>query len=107
MKYEAWLAADETTKESLRAQWNGYADGYWHSLVLEASNRFRAEFGTNKHIISVNQGVYHCGVLIIGVHTDLPYPEKVELPEAYAGFPVYQFGAVQLGVQRDGAVPPV
>ena len=62
----------------------------------------RARFQTTPHVEEIHEGLYHCGELIIGVFTDLPYPHRVPLPEGYAGFRVLQFGAAEPKVEATG-----
>ena len=93
MTYEDWLGLSDAERASQQSQWNTYGDGYWHELVREATVRFRAQFGDTPHVVNINHGIYHGGLLIIAVNTELSYPQKAPLPETYAGFPVLQFCA--------------
>jgi hypothetical protein len=93
MTYDEWSALTDTERAAVRDRWNAYGPGYWHALVEEATSRFRAEFSRTPHVLAIDHGLYHGGLLIISVHTDLRYPHKVPLPETYVGFPVYQFCA--------------
>ena len=96
--FDQWIAMSEDEQARLESTWNPYAEGYWHGLRAEAQARFEKEFGTHAHVVEVHGGIYHGGMLIIGVTTDLPYPERItEIPEEYAGFPVMQFGQAKAG----------
>jgi hypothetical protein len=91
VKFDQWLTLSETEKQAEQACWNPYREGYWHDLLSEAAKRFEAEFASVTHVRDVHSGTYHGGELIIGVSTDLPYPQTITLPDSYLGFRVMQF----------------
>ena len=91
MDFDRWLSLSEEDRRATQKQWNVYGEGYWHSLVAQAAERFPAEFASRSHVRFVRHGIYHGGELIIGVTTDLPYPKIIRLPESYLGFRVMQF----------------
>jgi hypothetical protein len=93
VNYDDWSRLSESEQATVQAGWSAYGPGYWHELVREAAERFRAELGRTPHVVDVSHGLYHGGLLIIAVRTDLTYPDKAPLPERYAGFAVYQFCA--------------
>jgi hypothetical protein len=91
VKFDQWLTLSETEKQAEQACWNPYREGYWHDLLSEAAKRVEAEFASVTHVRDVHSGAYHSGELIIGVFTDLPYPQTITLPDSYLGFCVMQF----------------
>lgn len=91
MNFEEWLALSDSERLASQAEWQPYVDGYWHELVAEAANRLRTDIGYLPHVLDINFGVYHGGTLILGVVTDLKYPQVLELPSSYLGFPLMQF----------------
>lgn len=91
MGIQEWLALSNSERLERQKEWSVYEGGYWHDLVAEAAARLRSEIGQLPHVREINHGVYHGGTLILGVVTDLVYPEKLELPSYYLGFPVLQF----------------
>ena len=91
MDFDHWLSISGEERGDLQRQWNVYKEGYWHSLVESAAERFTSEFSSRPHVRSITHGIYHGGELIIGVTTDLPYPKMIRLPESYVGFRVMQF----------------
>jgi hypothetical protein len=91
MQFQEWLLLSDSARGECQKIWNTYGEGYWHRLLEEAANRFREEFAWTLHVLEINHGIYHGGTLIIGVVTDLPYPQRLELPVYYVGFPVMQF----------------
>jgi hypothetical protein len=98
MRYETWEALSAAEKTSLQEQWNPYGEGYWHDLLKEAATRFRNQFGSYPHVTDIHHGTYHGGELIVGVTTDLLYPNIISLPDTYAGFRVMQFGRMPRGI---------
>jgi len=72
ISFDEWLSLSESEQEQLQKEWNPYEEGYWHTLRAMAERRFRDEFGANPHILDVHGGIYHGGILIIGVTLDLP-----------------------------------
>ena len=103
MEFERWLSLSDVERLATQQQWNVYAEGYWHSLVAQAAQRFTQEFSSRPHIRDVRHGLYHGGELIIGVTTDLPYPKVIRLPESYLGFRVMQFAG---GTPEGSTVTP-
>jgi hypothetical protein len=91
MHFDHWLSLSDAERTTAEQQWNVYGDGYWHSLVASAAERFISDFTSRPHVRSITHGIYHGGELIIGVKTDLPYPKIIRLPESYLGFRVMQF----------------
>ena len=91
MNLNEWLSLSDTARVAERDSWDVYKEGYWHTLNEEVIARFRSEFASAPHIRLITGGVYHDGEFIVGVSTDLPYPQVIELPEEYLGFRVFQF----------------
>jgi hypothetical protein len=91
VKFDQWLKLSEAEKQAEQARWNAYGNGYWHDLLSEAAKRFEAEFKPLAHVRDIHSGTCHGGELIIGVSTDLPYPQTITLPDSYLGFRVMQF----------------
>jgi hypothetical protein len=91
MTFDHWLALSNAERLKLQESWSPYEDGYWHKLAEEAAARLRAEIGNLPHVRDIHFGTYHGGTLILGITTDLPVPERLELPSYYLGFPVLQF----------------
>jgi hypothetical protein len=90
--FDEWLQLSDAERESIKASWGArvYEDGYWHSLVEQAAQRFSDAYASARHVRRVFHSLYHGGELVIGVQTDLEYPRKLRLPESYLGFRVVQ-----------------
>jgi hypothetical protein len=91
MTIDQWLALSSAERSKLQESWNPYGDGYWHKLAEEAASLLRAEVGHLPHVRDITFGTYHGGTLILGIATDLHFPERLELPSYFLGFPVLQF----------------
>jgi hypothetical protein len=91
MLFQEWLALSDAERLEDQKRWRPNEDGYWQTLLREAAARFRCEFSTLPHVVDFNYGMYHGGTLILGVVTDLPVSQRVEVPSNYLGFPVLQF----------------
>jgi hypothetical protein len=91
MHFEEWVALSDSARVEIQKDWNPYAEGYWTDLLAQAAARFRGEFGHLPHLVDVAHGVYHGGTLIIGVVTDLPLAQRLDLPSSYLGFRLMQF----------------
>ena len=91
MTFDRWLSLSDAERLADQQRWNTYGEGYWHTLLAEAATRFEAEFAAVPHVRDIHHGTYHGGDLIIGVTTDLPYPQTITLPDSFLGFRVMQF----------------
>ena len=91
MRFEEWLALSDSARLEAQKDWLPYQQGYWTDLLSQAATRFREETAGLPHLVDVNYGTYHGGTLIIGVVTDLPLSERLDLPAYYLGFPLLQF----------------
>jgi hypothetical protein len=102
--FEHWLSLSDPERCADQQHWNAYGEGYWHALLAEAAKRFELEFASVSHVCDIHHGTYHGGDLIIGVTTDLSYPQTITLPESFLGFRVMQFcGATPEPIPRSDA----
>ncbi len=85
--YEEWLSYSEEERIKVYNSWNPYA-GEGSDLLKMAIERFKEKYGKNAKI-EIHGGVYHGGLLIIGV--TINKGEKVTLPQKFEGFPVTKF----------------
>jgi hypothetical protein len=91
VNFDQWVSLSDAEKRAKQADWNVYGEGYWHGLLAAAAKRFEVEWASVAHVRDIRHGTYHGGELIIGVTTDLAYPETITLPESFLGFRVMQF----------------
>ena len=91
MTFDEWLALSAEDREAAQARWNHYSGpGEWWDILNEATDRFRAEFASCPRVLSVVNGIFADGRLIIGV--DIAGPGYVwDIPMYYLGFRFRQF----------------
>ena len=82
MTFAKWLSLSEEEREAEKRSWYPFEPGYWHSLAVEATARFNAEFGSKRHVTKVFKSLYRARELIVAVQTDNPAMQVQLRPQA-------------------------
>jgi len=53
MNFGEWLSLSDVEREAEKLRWHAFEPGYWHSIAVEATARFAAEFGSTRHVTQV------------------------------------------------------
>lgn len=101
---DEWVALTPAQRNRLRREWSGYdeyflnqnwlrEEGYWIVLLAEATERFKAEFGTHPLVNHISfmpriTVAYEPGIVVTTALSTLQRIE--ELPDRYLTFAVYQ-----------------
>ena len=83
--YKQWLVLSATEQKALMRSWNPY-EGDGSDILREAFSCFKKEFGKPEGVINTHCGLYHGGILIIGV--TVRKGSHVHVPKSFGGFPV-------------------
>jgi hypothetical protein len=84
-KYEDWLSMSDEERNQIIRSWNPY-EGEGREIVEKAFERFKESFGKPKGVLDLHCGLYHGGMLIIGV--TVSKGSRVRVPKSFEGFPV-------------------
>jgi len=99
MNFAEWFFLSDAERKSVQQGWLVLEPGYWHTIAVQAAERFAAEFGANEGVTHVFKSLYQARELIIAVQTDPRASRKLDLPKSYLGFRVAQFaGTIPDGV---------
>jgi len=85
ISYKEWLALSDAERKAVTHSWNPY-EGDGAGIVREAFARFQEDFGKPEGVVNMHCGLYHGGVLIIGV--TVKKGSHVRVPRSFEGFPV-------------------
>jgi hypothetical protein len=85
LNYREWLSLSEEERQAVVRAWNPY-EGDGAELLKEAFSNFKQRYSTTEGVIEMQSGLYHGGILIIGVAVKKGY--RVRLPRVFEGFPV-------------------
>ena len=83
--YNEWLSLSASDREALKKSWDPYK-GDGADILQQTCARFQKEFGKPEGLINVHCGLYHGGVLIIGV--SIRAGSRICVPKSFEGFPV-------------------
>ena len=83
--YTKWLALSDDERQVIMRSWNPY-EGDGMDILKEVFAHFQKQFGKPKGVVNTHCGLYHGGVLIIGV--TIRKGSHVHLPNVFEGFPI-------------------
>ena len=102
MNFAEWFFLSDAERKSVQQCWLVLEPGYWHTIAVQAAERFATKFGANEGVTHVFKSLYKARELIIAVQTDPRASRKLDLPKSYLGFRVAQFaGTIPDGVLVD------